>query len=118
MLTKVCTLARMDKLSELVRQCRTKLGITLRAAAKSAEVSPAYLSRVENETLRPSASTLVRLAKVLKVDEDRLMAAAYRIPEDVQQVLLEDPAMVQVIRELKKRKHTGDSLLAWIAEWK
>jgi DNA-binding XRE family transcriptional regulator len=59
-----------------VRVWRDHRGMTGRALAQAAGISPAYLSEIEHGRKAPSLATLRRLADVLNVDLDDLAPAA------------------------------------------
>ncbi len=113
----VKTTVNMDSLAQLIRQLRNNKGLTLRSVAKVVGVSPAYLSRVETGSLRPAENTLLRIGEAIGANADDLLAAACIIPDDVRAILISDPRMVAVVRDLKRRGHTGESLLAWMKDW-
>ena len=59
-----------------IRAARTEQGLTLRALAKRADVSPSLLSRVENDKSTPSVSTLYAVAAALGVSLDGVFSGA------------------------------------------
>ncbi len=66
-----------QRIGGLVKQRRLTLGLSLRAAARSAEVSSSHLSRIERGTALTSYQILQKLTAVLGMDE-----AALRREED------------------------------------
>ena len=56
------------RLSGMIKQRRTELGLSQRALAKRVGVSDAYITQLETrERINPSLGVLRRLAKALKV---------------------------------------------------
>lgn len=50
-----------------VRQLRNDLGLSIRQLAEQSEVSPGYISQIENGKTNPSVTTLYAIADVMKV---------------------------------------------------
>lgn len=46
-----------------------------------------YLSKIENDRMRPSSVAIAQLAEVLGADLDELMALAGRLPDDIEGTL-------------------------------
>jgi DNA-binding XRE family transcriptional regulator len=70
------TLAEADRLMDganPITVWREKRGMTQRALAASAEISPALLSEIENGIKTGSVETLRKLAHALKVEVDALL---------------------------------------------
>src|SRR5688500_12387311 len=67
----------------VLRAARSVRGLSSTETARSAGISPAYLSRLENDAVkRPSPGVLHRLGEVLKVPYAELMTlVGYRIPD-------------------------------------
>ena len=64
-------------LGEHLKSVRTIHGLSLRAVAQPAEISVAYLQKLEGGDVRqPSPNVLLRLGKVLNIPYDSLMAMA------------------------------------------
>ena len=66
----------------VVRSARSVRGLSSTETARGAGISPAYLSRLENDAVkRPSPGVLHRLGEVLKVPYAELMTlVGYRVP--------------------------------------
>ena len=68
--------AEMDRLlagENRVRVWRTKRGLTARALAKAAKLSPSYLADIEAGRRKGTAATLARIAAALTVDLETLV---------------------------------------------
>jgi transcriptional regulator with XRE-family HTH domain/quercetin dioxygenase-like cupin family protein len=62
----------MDNLGSRLKNLRLKAGLTLRALARKAEVSPSFVSQIENGKSQPSVATLYAFAQLLEVSIDEL----------------------------------------------
>ncbi|NEM92356.1 helix-turn-helix domain-containing protein [Galbitalea soli] len=62
----------MDNLGSRLKELRLKSGLTLRALARSADVSPSFVSQIENGKSQPSVATLYTFSRLLGVTVDEL----------------------------------------------
>jgi len=62
----------MDNLGERIKGARLRAGMSLRALARQAEVSPSFVSQIENGKSQPSVSTLYGFARILDISVDEL----------------------------------------------
>lgn len=70
-----------DRIGEEVRVARARLGISQDQLAKRANLSPTYVSEIENGHRDPSASTLVALSEALGVDPNTILGADGRFTD-------------------------------------
>lgn len=71
-----------------IREQRIAKNLSLRQMAKLIDVSPTYLSRIENEELQPpSEETVGRIAAVIGCKTDTLMAQANRLPSELERII-------------------------------
>lgn len=105
-----------ERFGERIRRLRTEKGLGLRAMAKKVDISATYLSRIEtNEEKSPPAEKVIKaLARELGDDFDTLMGLAGRIPEDVEDVIKNDPRMPEFLRTARNQKVSGDELMEWL----
>ncbi len=68
----------MEDLGASIRAARTRKGLSLRAVASAAEISPSLLSQVETGKTQPSVGTLYALVNVLEVSLDELLGMPRR----------------------------------------
>jgi len=75
----------METLAEQLRRARSKRGLTLEAASGAAQISTAYLHKLEAGRVRtPSPHVLRRVGEVLEVPYPTLMAlAGYLDPKEM-----------------------------------
>ncbi len=94
----------MKKFGERVRQLRRTRGLGQRAFAQLVGISFTYVSKIENEKLDfgdyPSEELIVRIAAALDANEDELLILAKKIPERIQQRVLERPDAFSRLAEL------------------
>lgn len=75
-----------------VREKRVERQIGLREFAKQIGVSPTYLSKVERgEFAPPAEDKVVRIAQLLELDRDALLALAGKVASDVQGIIRRHP---------------------------
>ena len=76
---------------------------SLRKVAGQVGVQPSYLSKVERgEVAPPSEATIIRLAEVLDLDPDALLALAGKVSTDLKNVIQQRPQLFgELIRGLK-----------------
>jgi len=68
--------------------------------AEKANVGHTYICRIENGHARPpSPETIVRVADALDADADELLALAGKVAPDVEQILIEHPDLMGMVRE-------------------
>jgi len=64
-------------LGQALRSARKALGLTQRQVASRARAKPSHVSNLETGRRRPSLELLSRLAKVLRLRQDKLLLLAY-----------------------------------------
>jgi transcriptional regulator with XRE-family HTH domain/quercetin dioxygenase-like cupin family protein len=62
----------MDNLGERLKDIRVKAGLSLREFARRADVSPSFISQIENGKSQPSVATLYSFSQLLDVSIDEL----------------------------------------------
>ncbi|MBG6056535.1 transcriptional regulator with XRE-family HTH domain [Salinibacterium sp. CAN_S4] len=74
-------LIQMDNLGSRLKDIRLKSGMTLRELARQADVSPSFISQIENGKSQPSVATLYAFAQLLKVSVDDLFENRPAVPD-------------------------------------
>ena len=75
-----------------MRQKREEKEIGLREMAKIIGVSPTYVSKVERDEFPPPAEDKVRkIAEILDIDVDELLALAGKVSSDLSEIIREKP---------------------------
>ncbi len=77
--------------ARLFRRLRARTGLGIKRLAPELGVTYTYLSKLENNELRPSEEFVERAAKYFKYDRNQLLLSAGKIPSDVLRILQEHP---------------------------
>ena len=88
-------------LGDVIRATRVAKGYSLRKFAGLADMSPTYLSQIEQGKVErpPTAERVSTIAKLLDQDPDEWIALAGRIPDDVAKIIADQPqAMPALLR--------------------
>ncbi|NUN14323.1 MAG: PTS sugar transporter subunit IIA [Myxococcales bacterium] len=95
-----------------LRVLRVARGLTLRGMARLLNVSPAYLSQVENSKLpSPSHERIADMAKTLGIPSHRLFALASKIPPDVEALVEGTPEAAHFLHQALDLKFVGRGFL-------
>jgi len=91
------------KFGAFVRQEREERNIGLREMAKMIGVSPTYISKVERDEFPPPAEDKVRkIAEILGIDVDELLALAGKVSSDLSDLIRKHPReMAALLRTTK-----------------
>ena len=96
-------------LGELIREARTPKG-SLREFAKKLDITPSYLSDIENDRRIPAENVLRRIADLLGLDFDELMAKGGRFGEDADRYMRRHPTVGVLFRQLSESNLADDDL--------
>lgn len=84
-------------------RCKRKENMTQRELAKKIGVGYPYISKLENNIeAPPSEELLLKLTKVLKLDQDEIFLHANKLPGDIKTLLLAEPRLLKILRTLSK----------------
>lgn len=84
-----------SNIGAMIKIARTEMKLGVREAARQMNISPTYLSRMENGfELRPSDEIIARLSDVLKLDAKTLYLMSQRIPKCVIERVSNDPELL------------------------
>ena len=103
-------------LGDRIREARVRRGLTLRQATKNLDVTPSYLSDIENERRVPAEATLERIAALLGLDFNELMGLAGRFGEQAERYVRKRPMAVQLFRRIAEADLSEDELRRLLAE--
>ncbi|MFN0195374.1 MAG: helix-turn-helix domain-containing protein [Planctomycetaceae bacterium] len=73
----------MIDIGKTIRRLRVERGVSQQDLARAAELTPSFLSLVENERRQPSLTALRRLACALDLPEEVLIWDAVELPHDL-----------------------------------
>jgi len=103
------TTGRNIKFGAFVRQEREEREIGLREMAKMIGVSPTYISKVERDEFPPPAEDKVRkIAEILNIDVDELLALAGKVSSDLSKIIRERPRELAALLRTTKGMSQGD----------
>ncbi len=101
----------MKSLGELIREARIPMG-SLREFAKKLQITPSYLSDIENDRRTvPAENVLRRMADLLDLDFDDLMAKGGRFGEDADRYMRRHPTVGVLFRTLSEANLAEDDLV-------
>lgn len=93
-----------ESLGTNLRRLREAKGYTLRRFAEALGVSATFISKLERDlpTVTASEENLLKMANLLEVSADELLALSRKVAKDVQDVILERPElMTTFLRQAK-----------------
>ena len=97
-------------LGEIVREARIAKGKSLREIAKTLEITPSYMSDIENDRRIPSEDVLRNITTLLDLDFDHLMALAGRFGEDADRYMKKQPIAGVLFRRISENNLQEDAL--------
>lgn len=98
----------METLGQKIRRLRKTQKITQSELAESVGVDFTYISKIENgKGLRPPAeSTLRKIALFLQTDAEELILMANKVPQNLQETIVEDKLALDFLRVFPKLNDT------------
>jgi transcriptional regulator with XRE-family HTH domain len=97
-------------LGEVIREARVAMG-SLREFAKNLGITPSYMSDIENDRRIPAEDVLKRIADLLKLDFDDLMARAGRFGDDAERYMRRHPTAGVLFRQISEANLADDDLI-------
>lgn len=91
----------MKSFGETIRELREEKGLLIRHVAALLDVDPSLLSRVEGGVARPTREQVLKLAGILKTDEDKLIVLY--LSERVIYQLKDEDLAIEAIMVAEKR---------------
>lgn len=95
----------METFGEIIYEYRTKAGVSLRKFATKIGVSPAFISKLEQNKTEGNAAedTIKKIALELELDFNQLLQLAKKVPE--QELEQRYTSALNYFREDLKKKH-------------
>ena len=87
---------------EVIREARVARGLSLRELARRIDITPSYLSDIENDRRVPAEEILRALSRELELDFDDLMARSGRLGSDAVRYMSRMPAAGVLFRRLSE----------------
>jgi transcriptional regulator with XRE-family HTH domain len=103
-------------IGEVIHDARLRLKRSLRDITGKLEITPSYLSDIENNRRIPSEEVLRRLSELLELDHDELMARAGRLGEDAVRYMKNTPAAGVLFRRLAGMNASTETLTRLLKE--
>ena len=96
------------RFGHILRQLRKEAGIGIKKLAPELGVNYSYLSKLETDSIAPSADLVQRVAAYFNYDSDRLLLAAGKVPEEILQILRDNPEdALAFLRKRFGKLHAG-----------
>jgi transcriptional regulator with XRE-family HTH domain len=98
---------------KFVRDTRLSLKnpLGLREFARMVGISATYISKMEvGDYMPPSEDKIKKMAEVLQIDKDELLARAGKISSDLQDIITAKPALYAAFLRKAKDKHVKEFL--------
>lgn len=97
-------------LGAFIRDARVAKGLKLRELARRLDVTPSYVSDIENDRRVPSEEVLAKIAAELDLDYSNLVARAGRLPADAERYMRQTPAATTLFRRITEQKFNEDEI--------
>ncbi len=104
-------MANTDKtMGEVIRDARVAADLSLRDLSKKLDISPSYISDIENDRRVPSEEVMVQLAEALNLSFNDLMARAGRVGDQAQRYLKLHPTAGALFRRISDKRLPEEQL--------
>ena len=98
-----------DTFGEILRNLRLKARIGLRELAASIQISPGYLSDIEQGNVPPpKVKVILSLAIALDIDKGLLLSAARKLDPDLSSYISEKPGVADFLRMARDKGFEDD----------
>jgi HTH-type transcriptional regulator, competence development regulator len=98
-----------DTFGEILRNFRHKAGMGLRELAASVQISPGYLSDIEQGNVPPpKVKVILSFARALKIDKSVLLSSAGKLDPDISSYISEKPGAADFLRMAKDKGFEDD----------
>jgi HTH-type transcriptional regulator, competence development regulator len=88
---------------KFLKENRMNAGLSLREFAGRSNISPGYLSDLENEKVAPPSEKLIlEMARTLGVEKDELLKAAEKVDPEVAEYVAHEPRAADFLRMAKE----------------
>ncbi|MBX3394344.1 MAG: helix-turn-helix transcriptional regulator [Phycisphaerae bacterium] len=90
---------------QLLRSRRRDAGISQRRLAEEVGVDFSYVSKLENDRIpAPAGDTILRIAKAVRCDAEELLAAARKMPSQVEEAIVQAPEAQRFLQAASSMK--------------
>ncbi|MCU0599530.1 MAG: helix-turn-helix domain-containing protein [Desulfobacterales bacterium] len=98
-----------ETFGEMLRTRRLEAGMGLRELAASVQISPGYLSDIEQGNVGPpKAKVILSIARALNIDKALLLSSARKLDPDLSSYISEKPGAADFLRMAKDKGFEDD----------
>lgn len=97
-------------LGDIVREARLATKQSLREVSKLLDITPSYMSDIENDRRTPSEEVLRNITKLLALDFDHLMALAGRFGDNADRYMKKQPVAGVLFRRISENNLQEEEL--------
>jgi transcriptional regulator with XRE-family HTH domain len=76
---------------KILKKLRTQKGVSIKKLAPELGVNYTYISKLENSKVNPSEKMVEKLSRYFNYNNDELLIATGKIPEDIAEILKNNP---------------------------
>ena len=80
-----------NSFGSLLRKLRLKKGLSIKKLSSDLNINYTYISKLENNKSVPSEDFVKKLSEVFGYDREELMIKAGKIPDDILNILRDNP---------------------------
>lgn len=96
---------------QYLKEKRKEKGLSQRKLASLVGVNFSYISKIESDTLPPpSDECLKKIAIALDLDNKEVTIIARRIPEEVKEIIIDYPHMMDIVKFIKEKNITFEQI--------
>jgi HTH-type transcriptional regulator, competence development regulator len=108
---------KRERLGDRIKRLRKQRELGLRETAGKLGISASYLSLIETGQVKtpPAPKVIADVARLLEDDFDALLLLAGRVPEDIEDALVADPALTTFLRTASEQGLSGKDLIDLLA---
>lgn len=99
-----------ETFGDAIRKARTEKKKGLRELARDLDITPSYLSDIENDRRVPAEEVMGKIATALGLDFAALMALAGRVGEETERYLRKTPAAGTLFRQVSHANLSPEDL--------
>lgn len=91
----------METVGQIIRAKRESLGLLLRQVASYLDIDQAILSKIERNERKPTKQNIIKLAEILKLDEEYLLVQF--ISERIAEEIAEEDCASEVLKVAEQK---------------
>jgi transcriptional regulator with XRE-family HTH domain len=91
----------------LIKSLRKSQGYSIKSLSSRLGINFSYISKIENNRSNPSEDLIVKIADIFNYDKEELMIRAGKLPEDIVEILKNNPKAAADFLRTKFSKYDG-----------